>query len=279
MPFIFLSNLLISSFFGSAKLGIWLIGYFSGYPVGAQCAFQAYKSHQISKEEAGNMMVCCNNPGPSFIFGITSSLFLQKWAAPMLWAIHIISSLILYSILPTVRKKTTVRGMNERKQHTSALHSMLRTMGIICSCVILFKMAVHMMHRWFLWKVPKEWSAFVVGLLEITNGCLDLTSLSSVGLRFVLCSFYLGMGGVCTMLQTYAVTGGLYFGKYVVCKFMQSGISVLIAYAVQWFFLPEGVKLRLPCTILATVLTVVLLIAFSIRKNEKTSRNFQPVIV
>ena len=72
----------------------------------------------------------------------------------------------------------------------------------------------------------------VIGLLELSNGCCELLSVSDVALRFVICSGLLSFGGLCVTMQTVSVTPGLSLRDYFLGKLLQTAFSVLLAGAV-----------------------------------------------
>ena len=114
-PFMFFTNLLFPILTGGksrifSPLGklchipsgaepILLLGLLGGYPLGAQAVTAAWKNRSISKDTAKRMLGFCSNAGPSFIFGVCSGLFFDPKAIWILWFIHIISALIVGSIL------------------------------------------------------------------------------------------------------------------------------------------------------------------------------------
>ena len=285
-PFILLSNVLISSINSSlvtdvgkkndrrnpVKSKILLTGYLGGYPVGAQCAAQAHRNHQLSLASAQKMAICCNNPGPSFIFGITSSLFPQKWFPWALWGIHILSSLVLFRLIPSDSEVSPPVSLSASSNRTTSLAVTLRSMAFICGWVIIFSIITCIIRRWFLWMLPQVWETVVYGLLEITNGCLALKNINSTGLRFILCALFLSFGGGCTAIQTHTVANGLNCHGYWRCKAFEGGCSLLLAYVIQLVLIPEDQTYHFPISIIVTILAILIIIALSIRKSKNSSR-------
>ena len=260
-PFFFLSALLMGSVLGTeisllrpvGKLcgipkgseSILLTGLLGGYPIGAQCICQCYTEGRITKADANRMLAFCSNAGPAFLFGMTGSLFENKSVPFLLWAIHILSALTVGALLPG-KSTHAVQSVSRKPAQTGqAIQSALRAMSNVCGWVIIFRIVLSFAKRWFLWLLPPEGQVLITGLLELTNGYVDLIHLESEGLRFILASAFLAFGGVCVMLQTLSAIApaGLDLGSYVSGKLMQTLISTLTAALFSGFLFPEGPKI------------------------------------
>ena len=67
-----------------------------GYPVGAQTIVSLYGTKQISKNDAEQALLFCNNAGPAFVFGILGgTLFHSILLGAALFLIHLISALLI----------------------------------------------------------------------------------------------------------------------------------------------------------------------------------------
>ncbi len=257
-PFVMLSILLCSAFAGSplpllSPLGrlcgipkglefLLITGFLGGYPVGAQSTALAWKSGVLTKEEAQRILAFCSNAGPAFLFGIIGPVFSSRWTPWLLWAIHISSALLTALCLPV--NCTSARNISPRPgiSITSGLNTALRAMGAICGWVVLFRILIGFLQRWVLWYLPPEWEVSLIGLVELSNGCLALSQISDPRLRFVVCSVILSAGGACVALQTAAVTQGLSQKFYYIGKMLQSlfslAFSLCFAYSTWVLCLP-----------------------------------------
>lgn len=246
----------------SGTESLLLIGLLGGYPTGAQAVTQAYQGGQLGKEQAQRLLGFCSNAGPAFIFGICASLFPQKWMAWLLWAVHILSALIVGAVLPD-REHSTGR-ITKATQITlpQALDRALKTIGRVCGWVVLFRILIAFIDQWLLWRLAPGWKVLLSGLLELTNGCCQLSAIENIGLRFLLASVFLSFGGLCVTMQTVSVTGELGLGYYLRGKVQQTGFSVLLCLILQVMTFPNGWKLPgNPFVILipATILVLILL--------------------
>lgn len=279
-PFFLLSVVLTDSFSGIsmpllqpfAKLcripkgaeSIWLSGYLGGYPVGAQCISQAYSAGQLRRSDAERMLAFCNNAGPAFLFGMISSVFPEKWYAWALWGIHIASSIFVALVLPGDRSEMSVSPNRSKFSLSEALNSAIRVMLAVCGWVILFRVMITFMERWFLWMLPVELQVLLTGLLELSNGCCALLSVSDIRIRFLICSGILAFGGLCVTMQTVSVVNKLSLRFYLQGKLMQTIFSLILSWGLLY---DNGI-------LCFTILIAVLLI---LRKIQKKSSIYEAV--
>ncbi len=273
-PFFLLSILLTGSLAGTkipvlSPLGrlcgipsgaesLFLTGFLGGYPTGAQSIAQAYRAGSLSRQDARRMLGFCSNAGPAFLFGIVGpSLEKGVWA---LWGIHILSALLVGILLPGRQNNKAVCAPSPPVTLADAFQRSLRITASVCGWVILFRVVIHVLARWFLWLVPADIQVILTGLLELTNGCCDLGRISSQADRFIAASFLLSGGGLCVLMQTVSVTKGVGLGMYFPGKCLQMllsfGLSSLIA---PYLFPGEGMALSPVIPFILAFLTVILL--------------------
>ena len=286
-PFFMLSTLLTDSISGRSfrilnPLGLLtgipsggeillLTGLLGGYPVGARCVSRSVREQILPPEDGRRMLVICNNPGPSFLFGITAGLFPDPFYAWILWAVLILSTLITGALLPG-KSANTIKAAGFAKMDISGiLRSALVSMASVCGWVILFRVLLAFLNRWVFWLVPTEFQAVFTGILELTNGCLALSGIPSVGLRFILAAGMLSFGGLCVTMQTFSESRNVDMGFYFPGKCLQTWLSLLLAILVQYFF-PTGHRLAVPPYLPAVMLIplLFLLIFWRIRKNSSS---------
>lgn len=285
-PFILLSILLAGSLSGQAipilhpiakycripkgTESLLAIGFLGGYPVGAQNVALLYRSGQLSDQEAARMITICNNAGPAFIFGILGSMFRSPATAWLLWAIHIISALLVGIVLPGDRDPSTASPLPRRIHLTEALAQSVRTMALICGWVLLMRMTISFLQRWFLWMLPVPVQIILTGTLELANGCLQLESIACEGLRLILASAFLAFGGICVMLQTASVTDGISMSLYFPGKLLQCAVSILLACGAQYLF---PASQRFSCGIIFSISAVISTgLLLNLRKFKNNSR-------
>lgn len=246
-----------------------LLGFLGGYPIGVQNIMHAYESNILSLKTAQRMTLFCNNAGPAFLFGMAASLF-SHWAVPwILWAIHIATALLLATILP--REDQAICRKIETKEipFTAAMEKGLKSMALVCGWVIIFRVLSTFIERWFGFMLHPNAQIFLVGFLELANGCTSLNGIPCEGLRFALCAFFLGFGGLCVTMQTLAVCKILPTGQYLNCKLLHGTISSLIAYVLHFTLFPQSQQLPFSPWILGIAVIFALSLSIPIAKRKK----------
>lgn len=275
-PFIVITSMLTSSVnLGSRYLGYaagWLgipdaassvviPAFLGGYPVGAKCVHDLYRNGNLEKKQAERLLAFCSNAGPSFLFGMVSGFFPEPYMVWILWIIHIASALMTAALFQTVRESKYSKSCQlSAMKVPDVLPSSMKAMGLICCWVILFRIMVTFLEHWCLWLLPQWLQVLITGLLELTNGFCELSSIERIEIRFVLSSCMLAFGGVCVLMQTRSVTGELSLKFYIMGKIIQTGFSLLLS----------GVVLLESGWVCTAVIPVIL---FFFRKIQKSCGN------
>lgn len=249
--------------------GLFFTGILGGYPTGAQAVHQAWQQAQLSKEDAHRMLAFCSNAGPSFLFGILGAKFPDFWMLWALWGIHILSAITVATILP--KRRNASRNIFPTSSVTvpQALKNAVMTMGCICGWVVLFRVMLAFLDKWFLWLLPVDVQVGIYGFLELANGCCCMDLVIPAGMRFILSSAMLAFGGVCVAMQTASVTGQLGLGQYLSGKLLQTCISVILSTVVQKFAFSASEKVALSPVFIAIGFLIIFLFAYIPRKCKK----------
>ena len=285
-PFLFLSSLLSGSLstphskcnhaicrlyhIPRGTEGILLSGLLGGYPVGAKCVAEATEQSRLSSNEAERMIVFCNATGPAFLFGITGSIFTQKWVPWCLWGIHLLSGLYTARLSSTTYHNTTVVADPKPKSLPQQLRQSIRAMSEICGWIILMRTGMSVAFQLCLWRFPKPLIIFLSGMLEISNGCISLMQIEKTGLRFVLCAIFLNFGGLCVALQTQSVSTGISHRKYLPGKCIQAMCGLILAYIVQAFAFSKEEQIHLPYVFYFAVAIIGIHFIYSRTKSKKS---------
>lgn len=212
---------------------LFLIGLLGGYPTGAQAITERYQRGQLSKSCAERLLGFCNNAGPAFIFGIMGGLFTSKLMPWLLWIVHILSAIFTGMLVPGEQKPVSGKSYSERCDIHSAFKKALFAIASVCGWIILFRVMLAFLQRWFLWLLPEIASITVIGIFELANGVFALQKIDKEGLRFILGSFFLSFGGLCVGMQTVSATAGIGTGWYFPGKIIQSIFSFTLASIVS----------------------------------------------
>lgn len=251
---------------------ILLTGLLGGYPVGAQCISQAYATGLLSKVDASRMLGFCSNAGPAFLFGMSAFLFSNRSIPLLLWMIHIISAIVTGMVLPGKSNSEVSASPNLIRSAGNTLQKSLRVTANVCCWVLLFRIILTFLERWFLWALPQTGQIVIAGVLELSNGYIALSSIKNECLRFILASIFLSFGGICVLLQTASVTGqaGLDLGLYFPGKLIQCAISAAISLCVSCHLYCDS-NMPIPFLLVAIVmLGAGYIILAKIRKNSSS---------
>ncbi len=244
-----------------------LTGFLGGYPIGAQGIEAALQSGQLTPVDAARMLAFCNNAGPAFLFGMAASLFPRLWMAWALWGIHILSALLVGVLLPGKSNAVMAPGADNSTSLPAAVQTSLRAMAMVCAWVVLFRVVLAFLNRWFFWLMPARVSLAITGLLELANGCCALVGLENTGLRFLYCAAFLAFGGVCVTLQTMSVARKTSLRYYFPGKLLQTVFSILLATLVLPLF-PDAVAKGLPVPA-AAALGALIFLLYCLKKRKK----------
>lgn len=240
---------------------LYMMSLLGGYPIGAQLIGQRIRSNAISAFQAYRMMTFANNAGPAFIFGICGMLF-SAWYIPfMIWGIQIISSLLIASILPGKYEKVDFTD-TPRITARVHLHNAIQSMAYICGWIILFRILLSIGNYWFTGALSPLPRILLTGTAELTNGCLELSSVENQALRFVLCTGMLSFGGLCVTMQTSSVFPELPMGVYILGKSTQSAVCIAISLLLQYVIFPRQNRLTVPYYIWCILAVTVCLLFF-----------------
>lgn len=283
-PFFVLSSLLTATLSGArSKLlrpigrllgmpvgaeSLLLVGLLGGYPTGAQAVTQSYESGSISKEQAWRLLSFCSNAGPAFLFGICGSLFPKKWMVWLLWAVHILSALFVAIALPGEEEYEGKAVAAAGTSLPQALDRAVKTVARVCGWVVLFRIVIAFFEKWLFEKIGSIWTVFISGILELTNGCCQLSGIESIGLRFLLATVFLSFGGICVALQTASVTGKLGIGNYIRGKVLQTVFALLLSLFAQTIFFPDGCKMPVSPLLMLPPAVFLLLILLKFEKKS-----------
>lgn len=253
---------------------ILLVGLLGGYPTGAHSVTSAYEQGRISKTTAQRMLSFSNNCGPAFIFGILGNFFEKPWETSALWVIHLLSSAIVSRLMPQSGGITPAKETESiRPDHL--LKRSLSVIAQICGWVILFRMLITFIDEWFGFIIPISVQPLLYGLLEITNGCLSLHLIPDSGVRFIICSVMLAMGGFCVTMQTASIISqDLKLSHYCFGKLMQAAISAALSAFVAVTFIQHKAIYLYPLFFPM----FFFILALILRKSKNNSR-FLPATV
>lgn len=218
----------------------FLMGIISGYPVGAKIVTKFREDNVCTKEEGERLLAFTNNSGPLFIVGTVGiSLIGDSSIGILLLLTHVLACVTVGVIFRFWKSngKSGFRSSFLEKQNTSAKHvsfsnlgevltvsimNSINTIVMIGGFVVLFSVIVSILQNsnvlavatiliqpiFNFLNIPHDFCIGVLtGIIELTNGIKDITSIATKNLStvIVLCAFLLGFGGISVLLQVFSI--------------------------------------------------------------------------
>ncbi len=185
------------------NLGIFLVSFVGGFPVGARLIEEEYKSGNITKKLGENMLGYCVNSGPAFIIiGVGSAVLCSKELGVMLFISNLLASLFIAFLLRFFNKQIIKSDVSKVKANPlsdifveSTAKASSSIIGI-CGFVILFSALIEVIKELPVQNVIKN---ALCSLLEVTNG----TTIYSK--KIYIIAFLLGFAGFSVHFQILSV--------------------------------------------------------------------------
>lgn len=234
---------------GSAASAL-VLGSIGGYPIGAKTAAQLYRNKQLTKSEAEQTLLFCNNAGPAFVIGLLGpGVFQSIKAGLLLYSIHLISAYLIGLIFRPTKRDRLQKYSDDHSEIlplpqrlTNSISDAGSTAILVCTYVLFFAIISRSVSALI---SDNTAGCVLAGILELVGGVNALSAWHvSLQIKFVMASFFLGLGGICVLLQSLSITqaAGLSPNKLLTGKLFHSIFSGLIA-AVLSSLLP----IPIPC--------------------------------
>lgn len=179
--------------FGISSYGIFTLisGLLSGYPMGAKLVSELYTEKKLSKKEASYLLSFCNNSGPLFILGtLGAGLLNDKRAGVYLLAIHYISALSIGIIRKKPETNTNYLPASQSfsigKELKNSIYNGIEAIVMVGGYIIFFSIICTVIHSITInYALSAYAKGSIFGILEITNGCKELTDINPLSLSLV----------------------------------------------------------------------------------------------
>lgn len=200
-------------------------GFLCGYPLGAKIAGELTKSGRISRTEGQYLLSFVNNASPAFLLQFTALDMLGSpgYAPLLLGSVYGGALLAALLLQPLYRKKLAADqngavALHTRHRRLKAAASEEMSIGAcilnaceamirLCGYLVLFSIIIKMVTAHT--DAVTTWKAFLIGIIEITNGVFTLTGLSvPLPEKLALLSFCIAFGGICCLAQSAGMCRG-----------------------------------------------------------------------
>ena len=267
-PFMVLSELLVSSgageafgrifsrpmrwFFGLSGAGssAVVLGSMCGFPVGAKTAVALYDRNMISKTECEHLLTFSNNPSSAFLItAVGVSLFGNRRLGTLLYGVVLGSALLVGFIarffFHTRHPKGTVMSTRHSHPHfpsglhpggismfTEAVSGAANAMLTVCAYVVFFSAVTGAFScmAGTVGDLHPSLYALLCGVLELTGGISQASTLASPVSAAVLTAAMAGWSGLSVHCQIMTLCGGrgLSFKPYLMAKAAQGLLAALV---------------------------------------------------
>ncbi|MBR5343373.1 MAG: sporulation protein [Oscillospiraceae bacterium] len=196
------------------------VGLLGGYPMGAACVSELLSRGEIDENEAGRLLLFCNNSGPAFLIGaVGAGAFGSARAGFLLYAAHVLAALLTgLGAGLFCRGRPGVGNAAARKRKPAepfaaafpaAVRQAVSAALTVCGFVVCFSVLLGLLEAWglppLLGIVTPERHALLCGFFEIGSAVGALRGLAPSPTHLALAAEILGWGGLSVHCQTAAL--------------------------------------------------------------------------
>jgi sporulation integral membrane protein YlbJ len=239
---------------------ILIISILCGYPLGAKYSTDLYEKGYIDLKTYKRLINIASNASPLFIVGtIGTSMLNNRTAGYILLFSNYASCIFMgFITIPLFKNKNndnfTLKNIEQKHSHNNfgsilkdSLNAAVNTCLSIGSYIIIFSVLSSVISKNILFnqlinnipfmkpEINKFIKGFVIGLLEMTNGC-NIISNSTINIyyKIIAISFLLSFSGLSIISQVYSFTYkfNTSIQTYVVLKTIQGFISSITTIVV-----------------------------------------------
>lgn len=224
-----LLNPLMEPLFNVSGIGAFpfIMSFSSGYPIGVKLVTTLRKNNTISQTEGQRLLSFCSTSGPMFMVGAVSTVMLNNQnISPLIVIPHYLSAITIGLIFKFYEKNNGNRQSKKNKLNISfnqwlkpnnkfslgniltlSVKDSLFSIGTIGGFMIFYSIVVTTLKSSlstnnFFCIFPfldnnELFGALLSGIFEITIGCIEISSLSSISLlhKIILINFLIGWSG------------------------------------------------------------------------------------
>ena len=225
----------------------FIMGLFSGYPVGAKIVTNLRLENKISKYDGNRLLIFTNNPGPMFVIGsVGIGFFCNKSIGFLLLLVQFISCLITtFCVGHFFNAKKRNDSIDYSKELSiesfgeiisTSIKNAFYTLSIVCGFILLFSLIISMLQESKIISIfffnNKFLEYIFLGMLETTSGIKLITSLTyiSIKIKLIITAFFLSFGGISVLLQVWSIISktDLSIKPYIIGKIFNGLISSAI---------------------------------------------------
>ena len=190
------------------------VGLLGGYPMGAACVSELLACGEIDENEAGRLLLFCNNSGPAFLIGaVGAGAFGSARAGFLLYAAHGSAALLTGFLFRGPGGGSAEAKPIPAEPFTAAFPAAVRQAVsaalTVCGFVVCFSVLLGLLEAWGLPALlgldTPERRALLCGFFEIGSAVGALRGLEPSPAHLALAAAILGWGGLSVHCQTAAL--------------------------------------------------------------------------
>lgn len=220
-----------------------LVSVLCGYPMGAKLIANGYQTGNFSATNCKKILLVANCASPIFVIATVGSIILKNTLAGIIIYISHILAMFVSALLqrsqyidnlPTAGTVTTDRP----NIMIDSLLAVLSVGGYIALFFVLSAMLQQILPNWFAVE-GQLLTSFVIGILEMTSGCMAIAQCTDIFTATVLCCTIISFGGICVASQcmTFLSPCGITIGTLLKQKVVHCALSTIFCFALASFIL------------------------------------------
>lgn len=230
-----------------------IISSLCGYPLGAKYACELYEKKIIDFNTCRRLLNIASNASPLFVIGsVGVSMFKSLRMGYILLIANYLSCFIMSLVIKSdenkIPSKFTLNNMydlNLGSALRTSIEDSIKTSSSVGGFIILFSVINNIIKNSIifdailekisiLFNIPtKVIQGFLLGLIEMTNGCNILSSTNiNPAIKLSIASFLIGFSGLCILWQCNSFMSKFNFSliRYSKYKLLQGAISFIICF-------------------------------------------------
>lgn len=235
---------------------VLIVSVLCGYPLGAKYACDLYESGKIDGATFQRLLNIATNASPLFVIGaVGTSMLDSPYLGYLLLLSNTLSCIAMGLLIPTRENAFINRAIAEpyvnNKENKNignilkeSLDNSIKTTLSIGSFVVIFSVIIRIIKSNIIFDIAiakistilgfskNIIEGFILGLIEMTNGCYLISSTSmSMYYKFIIISFLLSFSGFSIISQVYSFTYkyNVSTSRYIKLKFVQGVLSSIIS--------------------------------------------------
>lgn len=238
---------------------VLIVSVLCGYPLGAKYACDLYEDGKIDLVTLQRLLNIATNASPLFVIGaVGTSMLDSPYLGYMLLISNTLSCIAMGLFMPSHQKSLNNRVMSFPSTANAdnknignilkdSLDNSIKTCLSVGSFVIIFSVIIRIIKSNIFFDIAIDKisnilgfskniiEGFVLGLIEMTNGC-NLISSTSIDMyyKFVIISFMLSFSGFSIISQVYSFIYkyNVSTSRYIKLKFVQGILSSMISIVI-----------------------------------------------